>query len=64
MTECADTQVLSQALNGRVYEKTQIEKKTYHVLNAFSLLVARLQMWQVMRKDSTPPRLPPSAMAS
>jgi hypothetical protein len=59
-----DTQVLSQALNGRVYEKTQIEKKTYRVLDAFSLLVARLQMWKVMREDSKPPRLPPSPMAA
>jgi hypothetical protein len=58
------TSTLSQALNGRVYEKAQIEKKTYHVLNAFSLLVARLQMWQVMSKDLKPPRLPPSAMSA
>ena len=59
-----DTQVLSQALNGRVYEKSQIEKKTYRVLDAFSVLVARLQMWQAMPKDPKPPRLPPSAMAA
>jgi hypothetical protein len=64
MTECADTQVLSRGLNGRVYEKTQIETKTYRVLDAFSVSVARLQMWQAMPKDPKPPRLPPSAMAA
>jgi Terminase large subunit, ATPase domain len=60
----ADTQVLSQALNGRVYEKSQIEKKTYRVLDAFALLVVRLKMWETMSKDLKPPRTPPSAMAS
>src|SRR4030095_14750586 len=60
-----DTQVLSQALNGRVYEKTQIEKKTYRVLDAFSVLVVRLEMWKVMsNKSARPPRLPPSPMAA
>jgi hypothetical protein len=60
-----DTQVLSQALNGRVYEKTQIEKKTYRVLDAFSVLVVRLEMWKTMSNNSArPPRLPPSPMAA
>jgi hypothetical protein len=60
-----DTQVLSQALNGRVYEKAQIEKKTYHVLDAFALLVVRLEMWKTMSNNSARlPRLPPSAMSA
>ena len=60
-----DTQVLSQALNGRVYEKTQIEKKTYRVLDAFALLVVRLEMWKTMSNNSARlPRLPPSAMSA
>ena len=61
----ADVQVLNQALNGRVYEKTQIEKKAYSVLNAFCLLLARLQMWKAMAENSArPPRMPPSAMSA
>jgi hypothetical protein len=60
-----DTQVLSQALNGRVYEKTQIEKKTYRVLDAFSVLVVRLEMWKTMSNNSARlPRTPPSAMSA
>ena len=33
----ASASVLSQALNGRLYEKDKVEKKSYHVINAFGL---------------------------
>jgi hypothetical protein len=49
------TQVLSQALSGRVYDKTQAEKKSYHIINAFSLLLARLELWK-MQPKAKPPR--------
>jgi hypothetical protein len=63
--DSTDTQVLSQALNGRVYEKTQIEKKTYRVLDAFSVLVVRLEMWKTMSNNSARlPRPPPTAMSA
>jgi len=49
---------LSQALTRGVYEKDKAEKKTYHVVNAFSLLLARLEIWKVRPKDTKLPRLP------
>jgi hypothetical protein len=60
----ANTALLSQALNGRSYEKAQSEKKNYHVVNSFSLLLARLELWKAMPKASEPMRLPPSWMSA
>jgi hypothetical protein len=55
---------LSQALNGRFYEKTQAEKKNYHTINAFSILLARLELWKATPKNPEPQRLPPSFMSA
>ena len=60
----ASTQVLSQALNGRVYEKTLMEKKTFHIINSLTLLLARLELWKAMPKASEPMRLPRSWMSA
>jgi hypothetical protein len=59
-----DTQALTQALNARSYEKAQIDGKTYHVVNALSILLARLELWKATPKNSRPMRLPPSAMSA
>jgi hypothetical protein len=57
----ANTGVLSQALSGR-YEKRD-EKKNYHIVNAFSLLLSRLELWKAMPKTQKPLRNPPSYMS-
>jgi hypothetical protein len=54
---------LSQALNGRFYEKDQTEKKNYHIVNAFTLLLARLELWKAMPK-AKPSRLLHSFMST
>src|SRR5262249_9438208 len=57
------TVLLSQALaSGRYNEKLQAEKKSYHVVNAFTLLLARLEIYKTTPK-AKPMHLPPSAMA-
>ena len=57
------TFLLSQALNG-FYEKTQTEKKNFHIVNAFTLLFARLELWKAMPKAKLPTRVPPSFMSA
>ena len=60
-----NTATLTQALfSGRFREKVQADKKNYHVVNAFTLLLCRLELWKARPKDSKPPRLPPSAMSA
>jgi hypothetical protein len=59
----AGTALLSQALNGRLYEKEKTEKKNYHVVNAFTLLLTRLELWKAMPKAQKPLRTPPSCMS-
>ena len=52
---------LSQALStGRYNEKLQVEKKSYHVVNAFTLLITRLEYYKAMPKPK-PMHLPTSA---
>jgi hypothetical protein len=58
------TRDLSQALNRPFYEKEKAEKKNYHLINAFTLLLSRLELWKATPKDPKPPRLPPSAMSA
>jgi Terminase large subunit, ATPase domain len=62
----AGTASLSQALNARVYEKakSESEKRNYHVVNAFSILLARLELWKATAKKPQPWRMPPSAMSA
>jgi hypothetical protein len=52
----AGTASLSQALNARLYEKarTESEKRNYHVINAFSLALSRLEYWKAAAKTSKP----------
>ena len=57
--DSASTLPLIQALNGRTYEKTQIEKKNYHVVNAFTLLLTRFELWKA---DAKEPRAASSAV--
>jgi hypothetical protein len=57
-----NTSLLSQALNGRLYEKEKTEKKNYHVVNAFTLLLTRLELWKATGKAQKPLRTPPSYM--
>jgi hypothetical protein len=47
-----------------LHEKTQTEKKNFHVVNAFTLLLARLELWRQMPKDPKPSRLAPSYMSA
>jgi hypothetical protein len=54
---------LSQALSRPFHEKTKAEK-SYHIVNAFSLLLTRLDSWKVSPQEPRLPRLPPSAMSS
>jgi hypothetical protein len=57
-----NTLPLSQALNsGRYNERVQADRKGYHVVNSFSLLLARLELWKAMPRKSGPHRMPPSA---
>ena len=60
----ATASALSQALNGRLYEKDKAERKHWHVINAFTCLLARIETWKVRPKDPAPMRLPPSWMSS
>jgi hypothetical protein len=59
----ASTSSLCQALNARLYEKTQSEKKNYHVINALTLLLDRLELWKMKPKDYKP-RIPQSWMSA
>jgi hypothetical protein len=59
-----NTLPLSQALNGRLYEKAQIEKKNYHAINAFTLMLSRLELWKARPKNFEHVRLPPSFMSA
>jgi hypothetical protein len=56
---------LSRALN-RPYEKESRERKdgNYHVVNAFTLLLSRLEFWKIAGKAPKPKPLPPSAMSA
>jgi len=54
---------LSQALSRGVYEKDKAEKKSHYLVNALSLLLARLELWKAMPKVK-PPRLPHSWMSA
>ena len=56
--------VLSQALNGRLYEKDKVEKKNSHVINAFGLLLARIEHWKAQPKTAVAQRVPPSWMSA
>ena len=46
----ASASVLSQALNGRLYEKDKAERKNWHIINAFTCALARIEMWKAMAK--------------
>jgi hypothetical protein len=60
-----NTAPLSQALNsGRYSERVQADRKNYHVVNAFSILLARLEIYRAMPKKPGPHRIPPSAMSA
>ena len=60
-----NTAPLTQALSsGRYRERVAADKKNWHIVNAFSLLLARLEIWKAMPKESRPLRLPPSAMSA
>jgi len=56
--DSTNTVPLSQALSGRslrFYEK-QTEKKNWHVVNAFTLLLARMELWKNRPKTHEPRR--------
>ena len=59
----AGASALSQALNGRLYEKDKAERRNWHVANAFTLLIARIEMWKAMPKNPAP-HLTPSFMSA
>jgi hypothetical protein len=61
--DSASTLPLTQALTGRFNEKAQTEKKNYHVVNSFSLLLARLELWKAQPNDHKP-RAPQSWMSA
>src|SRR5262249_12033730 len=61
----AGTIQLCQSLTtGRYRERIQADKKNYHIVNAFTLLLARLEVWKAMPKDPRPRNLPPSPMSA
>jgi len=54
---------LGQALaSGRFRERVQADRKNYHTVNAFALLLDRRELWKIRPKPYTP-RIPPSWMA-
>jgi hypothetical protein len=60
-----NTREISQALSsGRFREKVIAEKKHYHIVNAFSLMLSRLELWKATAKAPKLPRLPPSPMSA
>jgi Phage Terminase len=60
-----NTLPLSQALSsGRYREKLQADRKNFHVVNSFSILLARLELWKAMPKSHRPRPLPPSAWSA
>jgi hypothetical protein len=59
----AGTVLLSQALSIARYERRD-ERKSYHVVNAFTLLLARLEIWKATAKTQKPRRNPPSFMSA
>lgn len=60
-----NTTVLTQALqSGRYREKVLTDRKSYHVVNAFTLLLARQELWKATPKEPKSPRLAPSYMSS
>lgn len=60
----ASTSPLSQALNARRYEKTQAESKNYHVINAFTCLLAQIEIRKATPKNPRPVSIPPSCMSA
>jgi hypothetical protein len=60
-----NTVQLSQALSsGRYNWRVQADRKGYHVVNALSILLARLEIYKAMPKKPGPHRIPPSAMSA
>jgi hypothetical protein len=58
---------LIEALSGRwSFEKDRrdVRNASWHVANAFTLLLTRLELWKKVPKDPKPPRLPPSPMSA
>ena len=56
-----------EALSGRwSFEKDRRDTRnaSWHVANALTLLLSRLELWKAMPKDPKPPRLPPSPMSA
>jgi hypothetical protein len=54
---------LIEALSGRwSFEKDRRDTRnaSWHVANAFTLLLCRLELWKAMPKDYEPPLLPAS----
>jgi hypothetical protein len=58
------TSALTGALaSGRYREKATVDKKNWHAVNAFSLVIARLEIFKNQPKESKPRPLPPSYMS-
>ena len=58
---------LIEALSGRfAFEKDRrdLRNPKWHLANAFTLLLTRLELWKARPKDPEPMRLPPSAMSA
>jgi hypothetical protein len=57
--------LLSRALS-RPYEKERAGTRdgNYHVINALTLVLSRLELWKTMKTKSSTPRLPPSFMSA
>jgi len=59
-----NTVQLSQALSsGRYRERIQADRQNYHVVNALTILLSRIDFWRAMPKSHRPRPLPPSAWA-
>ena len=60
-----NTAVLTQALqSGRYREKAIADTKSFHLVSAFTLALARQELWKKMPKESTAHRVPPSWMSA
>src|SRR6476659_7293521 len=58
-----NTAILTQALQSerRYRDKAQADKKNYHIVNSFTLLLCRQELWRQTPRDEKQHRIPPSA---
>ena len=59
-----NTSLLTQALNSGRYRDREVDRKNFHIVSAFTLLLARQEIWKQAPRDEKPQRVPPSFMSA